>query len=73
MLRPMGDTRSIVIDVYPWAEPTDEQRRMFDALSPEEQRRAIRKAIEEGFASGVSSKTIAEIIAEANTELDNEP
>lgn len=67
----MSDSETIIIDVYPWAQPTDEQRRMFDALPPEEKRRLIEKAIEEGFASPPSNKTVADIIAETKAKLRN--
>ena len=50
------ETETIILDVYPWAEPTDEQKRMFDALPPEEMRRLIDQAIEDGFTSPLSDK-----------------
>ncbi len=65
-----SDTETIILDVYPWAEPTDEQKRMFDALPPEEKRRLIDTAIEEGFTSPVSDKPMHDVIAEAKTELN---
>ncbi len=63
-----GDIETIVLDVYPWAEPTDEQRRLFDALTPEEKRRLIDSAIEEGFASPISEKSMSDVIAEAKAD-----
>lgn len=65
----MSDTKTIIIDVYPWAAPTEAQKRMFDALSPEEQRKMIDAAIEEGFESGLSNRSIREIVDEAKAEL----
>ena len=59
---------TIVIDVYPWAAPTEEQKRLFDALSPEEKREMIRSAIQEGLDSGVSEKSVAAIIEEVDAE-----
>ena len=63
------DTETIILDVYPWAEPTDEQKRMFDALPPEEKRRLIDQAIEDGFTSPLSDKSMDDIIREAKAEL----
>ncbi len=63
------DTETIILDIYPWAEPTDEQKRMFDGLPPEEKRRLIDEAIEEGFTGPLSDKPMQDIIAEAKTEL----
>ncbi len=68
----MNVTDTIVIDVYPWAAPTDEQKRMFDALPIEEKRRMIREAIEQGFSSGISERSVAEIVADAKARLKNE-
>jgi hypothetical protein len=45
------------------------QRAWFDALSPEEKRKAIQKAIEEGFASPGSTKSIDDVIPEARAVL----
>ncbi len=68
-MAPMAsDIETIVLDVYPWAEPTDEQRRMFDALTPEEKRRLIDSAIEEGVASPISEKSMSDVIAEAKAD-----
>lgn len=63
-------TETIVLDIYPWPEPTDEQKRMFDALPLAEKRRMIDQAITEGFDSPVSEKTVDEVIAEATTERE---
>ena len=63
-----SDIETIVLDVYPWAEPTDEQMRMFDALTPEEKRRMIDSAIEEGFASPISETSMFDVIAEAKAD-----
>ena len=54
----MTYTETIIIDVYPWAAPSEAQKRMFDALSPQEQRKMIDAAIEDGFESGLSAKTM---------------
>ena len=64
-----ADTETIILDIYPWAEPTDEQKRMFDSLPPEEKRRLIDEAIEEGFTGPLSDKSMQDIIAEAKAEL----
>jgi hypothetical protein len=56
---------SLAIDVYPWAEPTAEQRARFDALTTEEKRRVILAAVEEGFASPLSDRTVAAIVRNA--------
>ena len=64
------ETETIILDVYPWAEPTDEQKRMFDALPPEEMRRLIDQAIEDGFTSPLSDKPMDDVIAEAKAELN---
>jgi hypothetical protein len=45
------------------------QRAWFDALSPEEKRKAIQKAIVEGFASPGSTKSIDDVIREARAVL----
>jgi hypothetical protein len=47
----MNTIETISIAVYPWAAPTQEQRAWFDALSPDEKRKAIQAAIDEGFKS----------------------
>lgn len=64
----MSDTETIIIDVYPWAEPSAEQMDMFDSLSPEEQRKMIDEAIEEGFEGGLSDRSMREVIDEAKAE-----
>ena len=64
-----SDTETIILDIYPWAEPTDEQKRMFDTLPPEEKRRLIDEAIKQGFASPLSDKSMQDVIAEAKSEL----
>lgn len=42
------------IDCYPWAWPTEEQIKMFNQLSPDEQINMLRKAIIDGEKSGDS-------------------
>ena len=64
----MNTIETISIDVYPWAAPTQEQRAWFDALSPDEKRKAIQAAIDEGFDSPLSGKSIEDIINEARAE-----
>lgn len=64
----MNMLETIKIDVYPWAAPTPEQRAWFDALSPDEKRKAIQAAIDEGFDSPSSGKSIEDIINEARAE-----
>ena len=64
----MNMLETISIDVYPWAAPTQEQRAWFDALSPDEKRKAIQAGIDEGFKSPLSSKSIEDIINEARAE-----
>lgn len=64
----MNMLETINIDVYPWAVPTAEQRAWFDALSPDEKRKAIQVAIEEGFSSPQSGKSIEDILREARAE-----
>jgi P2-related tail formation protein len=63
----MNMLETISIDVYPWAMPTAEQRAWFDALTPEEKRRAIQAAIEDGFESGISEKTVDDILGQARS------
>jgi len=55
------DLETIVIDVYPWPVPTEEQKLWFDALPVDEKRRLIAQAIEDGFASGSSGATVTDI------------
>lgn len=64
----MNTLETISIDVHPWAAPTQEQRAWFDALSPDEKRKAIQAAIDEGFNSPLSGKSIEDIINEARAE-----
>lgn len=64
----MSTLETISIDVYPWAAPTSEQRAWFDALSPDDKRKAIAAAIDEGFDSPLSDKSIEDIIRDARAE-----
>ena len=57
------------IDCYPWAAPTEEQKRMFDKLSYDDQLEMLRSAIKKGEESGVSDKTLPEIMAEVKARL----
>ena len=63
----MSSIETINIDVYPWAEPTEEQRAWFDALSAEEKRNVIADAIRQGFDSPPSDKSVEDIIQEARS------
>ena len=65
----MSAIETISIDVYPWAAPTEEQRKWFDALPPEAKRKAILAAIEEGFEGPPSTKSIDDIIEEVHADL----
>ena len=60
------------MDCYPWAVPTEEQKRMFDALSYEEQLEMVRAAIIEGANSGVSDKTVIEIMDDVKDRLKDQ-
>ncbi len=60
----MNKTETIIVDVYPWAEPTEEQKKFFDALPPEEKRRMIEQSIKEGVDSGPPEQTDAESIVD---------
>lgn len=57
------------MDCYPWAAPTEEQKRMFDALSYEDQLEMVRAAIIEGENSGISDKTVIEIMDDVKARL----
>ncbi len=57
------------IDCYPWAVPTEEQKRMFNALSYEEQLQMVRNALIAGEESGFTEQTAEEIRAELKDEL----
>ncbi len=63
-------SETIVIDVYPWAEPTEEQKAYFDSLTPEQRRKLIDDAINDAVESGVSAKPVSEIAAEVDAETD---
>ena len=61
----MNKAESIVVDVYPWAEPAEEQKKFFDSLPLEEKRRMIEAAVKEGIASGPAEEASADgLIAE---------
>ena len=68
----MNETKAIVIDAYPWAQPTEAQKAYFDRLPPEVQRRMLDAAIEEGFNSGLSEKSTDELLEDVKTQLKNE-
>ncbi len=44
----------IKIEAYPWAVPTEEQKALFDSLSPEQQLDRLRQAIIKGEESGAA-------------------
>lgn len=64
----MSSIETISINVYPWAEPTKEQRAWFDTLSAEEKRKVIADAIRQGFDSPPSDESIEDIIQEAQSD-----
>ena len=66
----MSETETIVIDAYPWAEPTEEQKAYFDSLPPEQRRKLIDQAIADALESGLSIKSVGDIAAEVDDELD---
>ena len=68
----MNETKTIVIDAYPWAQPTEAQKAYFDSLPPEAQRRMLEAAIEEGFNSGLSDKSTEELLADVKSQSKNE-
>ena len=68
----MNKTETIIVDVYPWAEPTEEQKRHFDSLPQDEKHRMIEEAIREGIESGPAEKNDSEsFIAEAKARRSN--
>ncbi len=69
----MSSIETINIDVYPWAEPTEDQRAWFDALSAEEKRKVIADAIRQGFDSPPSDKSVEDIIQEARSGATHWP
>lgn len=42
------------IDAYPWAVPTEEQKVLFDSLSPEQQLDMLRQAINKDLENGTA-------------------
>lgn len=58
------------MDVYPWAAPTEEQKRMFDALDYDEQLAMIREALVAAENSGISDRTLKEIFESIKKKLD---
>lgn len=57
------------IECYPWAAPTEEQKRMFDNLNYNDQLEMLRSVIKKGEESGVSDKTLLEIMAEVKARI----
>ncbi len=55
---------AIIIDVYPWAVPTEDQMRWFDSLPVAEKRKLIAEAIREGEDSGISDRRPSDILAD---------
>ena len=68
----MNETKTIVIDAYPWAQPTEAQKAYFDSLAPEAQRQMLEAAIEEGFNSGLSDKSTEELLEDVKSQSKNE-
>jgi hypothetical protein len=68
----MDHPEHLAIDVYPWAQPTPEQRRMFDALSPLDKRAIILAAIENGFESPLSSEATDDLRAKFTAKFRHE-
>ncbi len=69
----MPDNPEFIIDSYPWAVPTEEQKRMFDALTDEEQLKMLQEALIEGEESGISEKSFDEIIEKARAKIKTKP
>jgi hypothetical protein len=51
------------IDCYPWASPTEEQKRMFDRLNHEEQLKMLSLEITKGLESGICDRSLSEILS----------
>ncbi len=55
------------------AQPTEEDVKLWNSLTPDEQRAVLQREQEESRASGLAPKqTMAEMIAEFRTEMENE-
>ncbi len=67
------EKNQIIIDSYPWAVPTEEQKRMFDGLNQEQQFKMLQNALTEGLESGISDKSSDEIIEEARAKIKAKP
>ncbi len=61
---PMTD----LVPLFAFTPPTEEQKRMFDALEPEEQLKMLQAALIEGEQSEISDKSFNKIIEEAKRE-----
>ncbi len=59
----------IIIDSYPWAVPTEEQKRMFDTLSHMEQLKMLQGAFIEGEKSGISKRSFDDIRETAKAKM----
>ncbi len=46
------------MDIYPWAAPTEEQKRMFDALSYDEQLKMVQEAISQGMQTRADDRVV---------------
>ncbi len=57
------------IDCYPWAVPTEEQKRMFDGLSYEEQLKMLSSALSEAQQNGICDRTLPQIIENLRSRL----
>lgn len=51
------------IGCYPWANPTEEQKLMFDRLSYEEQLEMLRSEITKGRENGICDRSLLEILS----------
>ncbi len=69
----MPDNPELIIDSYPWAVPTEEQKSMFNGLSQEQQLKMLQDALTEGLESGISDKSFDEIIEEARAKIKAKP
>lgn len=68
----MRNDETVTPDAYPWAQPTEEQKRYFDSLPPAEQHAMLKAAIEKARASGLSERTVADIISAAKADIESE-
>ena len=71
---PMSDIKTDDISHVKFSStvfPTDEDMKLWNSLTPEQQRAVERRDEEEGFQSGLAEPcTMADIIAEAKAEMN---